>query len=76
MHRWEFSLDMGEWCPPRRPGVIAEAAQSMHTILRPHAEGAGHISSTSLLQLARVSGCRGQERGPDTWTSDTAPVSV
>ena len=27
--------------------------------LRPHAEGAGRISSTSLLQLAGVSGCRG-----------------
>ena len=35
--------------------------------LRPHAEGAGLISSTSLLQLARVSGCRGPRTRSGTW---------
>ena len=35
--------------------------------LRPHAEGAGLISSTSFLQLARVSGCRGPRTRSGTW---------
>ena len=35
--------------------------------LRPHAEGAGRISSTSLLQLAGVSGCRGPRTRSGTW---------
>ena len=35
--------------------------------LRAHAEGAGRISSTSLLQLAGVRGCRGPRTRSGTW---------
>ena len=46
--------------------------------LRPHAEGAGLISSTSLLQLARVSGCRGPRTRSGTWDlrTPTPPLYV
>ena len=42
--------------------------------LRPHAEGAGRISSTSLLQLAGVRGCRGPRTRSGTW--DTRPPAA